>query len=121
MTRSRYVCQGANSYGQLGHGDAEDRPAPRLCDTAALKDRAVRVVTGGGGHTAVVTGKLQFYRLVLFSRIHNFNRDQWINIQSGGQPVWSMTEPLAPSSGQKIMCHYLCKFLKVQNFACNPV
>lgn len=107
MTSHRYVCQGANSYGQLGHGDVEDRSAPRLCDTAALKDRAVRVVTGGGGHTAVITGKLQFYRFVLFSRIRNFNQDRWINIQPGGQPVLSMSEPLAPSSGQKITCDYV--------------
>ncbi|XP_056906956.1 secretion-regulating guanine nucleotide exchange factor isoform X1 [Takifugu flavidus] len=46
---------GANSYGQLGHGGVEDRPVPGLCDAAALKDKAVRVVTGGGGHTAVIT------------------------------------------------------------------
>ncbi|TWW75985.1 Secretion-regulating guanine nucleotide exchange factor [Takifugu flavidus] len=51
----RHVCQGANSYGQLGHGGVEDRPVPGLCDAAALKDKAVRVVTGGGGHTAVIT------------------------------------------------------------------
>lgn len=89
MTSHRYVCQGANSYGQLGHGDAEDRSAPRLCDTTALKSKAVRVVTGGGGHTAVVTGKLQVYRLLKFSRIHNFIQDQWINIQHGGQIVLS--------------------------------
>lgn len=51
------VWQGANSYGQLGHGGVEDRSVPRLCNTAALQDKAVRVVTGGGGHTVVITGK----------------------------------------------------------------
>lgn len=51
------VGQGANSYGQLGHGGVEDRSVPRLCNPAALKDKVVRVVTGGGGHTAVITGK----------------------------------------------------------------
>lgn len=53
-------CQGANSYGQLGHGGVEDRTVPRLCDTAALRDRAVQVVTGGGGHTVVITGKFLY-------------------------------------------------------------
>lgn len=59
----RNVCQGANSYGQLGHGGAEDRPVPRPCDAGALKDKAVRVVTGGGGHTAVITGEFPLRRL----------------------------------------------------------
>lgn len=49
--------QGANSYGQLGQGDVEDRSDPRLCDTAAFKHKALRAVSGGGGHTAVVSGK----------------------------------------------------------------
>ncbi|XP_069564334.1 secretion-regulating guanine nucleotide exchange factor isoform X1 [Brachyistius frenatus] len=47
--------QGANSYGQLGLGHAEDQVAPRLSDNAALRDRAVRAVRGGGGHSAVIT------------------------------------------------------------------
>lgn len=87
MSSHRCVCQGANSYGQLGHGDGEDRSAPRLCDTAALKDGPVRVVTGGGGHSAVITGKIHFYMLVLFSRTPHFNHEQRINIQPGENPV----------------------------------
>lgn len=62
----RDVRQGANSYGQLGHGGVEDRPVPRLCDAAALEHKAVRVVTGGGGHTAVITGEFSL-GLVPFS------------------------------------------------------
>ncbi|XP_075883380.1 secretion-regulating guanine nucleotide exchange factor isoform X2 [Nelusetta ayraudi] len=46
---------GANSYGQLGQGDVEDRSDPRLCDAAAFKHKALRAVSGGGGHTAVVS------------------------------------------------------------------
>lgn len=61
----RDVCQGANSYGQLGHGGVEDRRLPRLCDAAALTHKAVRVVTGGGGHTAVVTGEFSLRLLPL--------------------------------------------------------
>lgn len=47
---------GANSYGQLGQGHAEDQLVPRLSDTAALRHRTVRAVGGGGGgHSVVVT------------------------------------------------------------------
>ncbi|XP_023149125.1 secretion-regulating guanine nucleotide exchange factor [Amphiprion ocellaris] len=46
---------GANSYGQLGQRHVEDQAAPRLADTAALQSRAVRTVSGGGGHTVVIT------------------------------------------------------------------
>ncbi|XP_022611708.1 secretion-regulating guanine nucleotide exchange factor isoform X1 [Seriola dumerili] len=46
---------GANSYGQLGQGHVEDQSAPRLSDTAALQSRAVRTVSGGGGHSVFVT------------------------------------------------------------------
>lgn len=61
----RDACQGANSYGQLGHGGVEDRPVPRLCGPAELGDRALRVVTGGGGHTAVITGEFSLRLLPL--------------------------------------------------------
>ncbi|XP_031715848.1 secretion-regulating guanine nucleotide exchange factor isoform X1 [Anarrhichthys ocellatus] len=44
---------GANSYGQLGQGHVEDLTEPR--DTTALTDRAVRALSGGGGHTVAVT------------------------------------------------------------------
>lgn len=126
MTSHGCVCQGANSYGQLGHGDAEDRPAPRLCDTAGLGHKAVRVVTGGGGHTAVVTGKIQVYGLLMFSQMHNFNQDQWIIVYPSGHPVLGISEPLAPPSGQKIMCDYFVYVLKrplhsfiINKFSCN--
>ncbi|XP_078139294.1 secretion-regulating guanine nucleotide exchange factor isoform X2 [Centroberyx gerrardi] len=46
---------GANSYGQLGQGHVEDLSVPGLSDTAALHDTAVRVVSGGGGHSVAVT------------------------------------------------------------------
>nr|XP_046250420.1 secretion-regulating guanine nucleotide exchange factor [Scatophagus argus] len=46
---------GANSYGQLGQGDVEDRSDPRLSDTTALQNKPVRALSGGGGHTVVVT------------------------------------------------------------------
>ncbi|XP_029909695.1 secretion-regulating guanine nucleotide exchange factor [Myripristis murdjan] len=46
---------GANSYGQLGQGHAEDVAEPRLSDTAALHRTAARQLSGGGGHTVVVT------------------------------------------------------------------
>ncbi|XP_034391336.1 secretion-regulating guanine nucleotide exchange factor isoform X2 [Cyclopterus lumpus] len=46
---------GANSYGQLAQGHVEDLSEPRLPDAAALKDGALRSLSGGGGHTAAVT------------------------------------------------------------------
>ncbi|XP_029379769.1 secretion-regulating guanine nucleotide exchange factor isoform X2 [Echeneis naucrates] len=56
-TRSQFclLCWGANSYGQLGQGHVEDQAAPRFSDTAALRSRAVRAVSGGGGHSVLVT------------------------------------------------------------------
>ncbi|XP_037307735.2 secretion-regulating guanine nucleotide exchange factor isoform X2 [Pungitius pungitius] len=46
---------GANSYGQLGQGHVEDLSEPRLSDTTALQETALRAVSGGGGHTAALT------------------------------------------------------------------
>ncbi|XP_029010060.1 secretion-regulating guanine nucleotide exchange factor isoform X2 [Betta splendens] len=46
---------GANSYGQLGQGHVEDQPVPQLSDAAALPHCAVRTLSGGGGHSVVVT------------------------------------------------------------------
>lgn len=46
---------GANSYGQLGQGHVEDLSRPGQADAAALQHRAVRTVSGGGGHTVVIT------------------------------------------------------------------
>ncbi|KAI3370683.1 hypothetical protein L3Q82_007240 [Scortum barcoo] len=57
-TRSRQQCLqswGANSYGQLGQGHVEDQADPRLSDTAALHNKAVRAVNGGGGHSVLIT------------------------------------------------------------------
>ncbi|XP_070764017.1 secretion-regulating guanine nucleotide exchange factor [Enoplosus armatus] len=48
---------GANSYGQLGQGHVEDQSDPRLSDTAALQNKAVRALSGGGGHSVVITEK----------------------------------------------------------------
>ncbi|CAG5957904.1 unnamed protein product [Menidia menidia] len=46
--------QGANSYGQLGQGHAEDQCVPRLCDSAELQNTAVRSLSGGGGHSVAI-------------------------------------------------------------------
>ncbi|KAM9352259.1 secretion-regulating guanine nucleotide exchange factor [Symphorus nematophorus] len=46
---------GANSYGQLGQEHVEDQSDPRLSDTAALRNKTVRAVSGGGGHSVLLT------------------------------------------------------------------
>ncbi|KAK5902115.1 hypothetical protein CesoFtcFv8_007404 [Champsocephalus esox] len=46
---------GANSYGQLGQGHVDDQPEPRFSDITALQHKAVRTLTGGGGHSVVIT------------------------------------------------------------------
>lgn len=46
---------GANSYGQLGQGHVEDQYLPQPSTTTALQNRAVRALSGGGGHSVVVT------------------------------------------------------------------
>uniref|UniRef100_A0A8C6Q1Y4 Secretion regulating guanine nucleotide exchange factor n=1 Tax=Nothobranchius furzeri TaxID=105023 RepID=A0A8C6Q1Y4_NOTFU len=46
---------GANSYGQLGQGHVEDMRVPRLSDSSVLQNRAVRTLSGGGGHSVVIT------------------------------------------------------------------
>ncbi|XP_062859486.1 secretion-regulating guanine nucleotide exchange factor isoform X2 [Trichomycterus rosablanca] len=45
---------GANSYGQLGLGHAEDQRIPQCAD-CGNKARTVRAITGGGGHSAIIT------------------------------------------------------------------
>uniref|UniRef100_A0A8C1LJA0 Secretion regulating guanine nucleotide exchange factor n=1 Tax=Cyprinus carpio TaxID=7962 RepID=A0A8C1LJA0_CYPCA len=45
---------GANSHGQLGQGHAEDQAEPRRAD-GGLQAEQIRWVTGGGGHSAVIT------------------------------------------------------------------
>ncbi|XP_061577676.1 secretion-regulating guanine nucleotide exchange factor [Cololabis saira] len=58
-TSSRPECcikaWGANSYGQLGLGHAEDQSAPRLSAGAGPQPGAVQTVSGGGGHAVLVT------------------------------------------------------------------
>ncbi|XP_061532057.1 secretion-regulating guanine nucleotide exchange factor isoform X1 [Phycodurus eques] len=46
---------GANSYGQHGQGHEEDQAIPRISNKAALHGRTIRAVSGGGGHSVVVT------------------------------------------------------------------
>ncbi|XP_041705751.1 secretion-regulating guanine nucleotide exchange factor [Coregonus clupeaformis] len=45
---------GANSYGQLGLGNVEDLSVPKLA-LNTLQTGAVRLLSGGGGHSAVVS------------------------------------------------------------------
>nr|XP_029506631.1 secretion-regulating guanine nucleotide exchange factor isoform X2 [Oncorhynchus nerka] len=47
---------GTNSYWQLGQGHVEDLSVPRLAD-GALQMGPVRQLSGGGGHSAVVSEK----------------------------------------------------------------
>ncbi|XP_056454351.1 secretion-regulating guanine nucleotide exchange factor isoform X1 [Gadus chalcogrammus] len=46
---------GANSYGQLGRGDAEDLSDPRRLGPGAMPSVPLRVLRGGGGHTVAIT------------------------------------------------------------------
>ncbi|XP_061679205.1 secretion-regulating guanine nucleotide exchange factor isoform X2 [Syngnathoides biaculeatus] len=46
---------GANSYGQHGQGHEEDQAIPRLSNKIPLHGRSIRAVSGGGGHSVVVT------------------------------------------------------------------
>lgn len=45
---------GANSYGQLGRGNTEDQAEPRSAESG-LQEEQIRAVTGGGGHSALLT------------------------------------------------------------------
>uniref|UniRef100_A0A3B4A2B4 Uncharacterized protein n=1 Tax=Periophthalmus magnuspinnatus TaxID=409849 RepID=A0A3B4A2B4_9GOBI len=47
---------GANSYGQLGQGHVEDQSLPQPAETTAFQVQSVRTLSGGGGHSVVVTG-----------------------------------------------------------------
>ena len=49
--------QGANSYGQLCLGHQEDILTPE--NLTERQPEQIRTVTGGGGHTAVITGLSQ--------------------------------------------------------------
>ncbi|KAJ6665031.1 hypothetical protein lerEdw1_005262, partial [Lerista edwardsae] len=48
--------QGANSYGQLGLGHKEDALVPQVVKEFPCNPKNIRNITGGGGHSAVVTG-----------------------------------------------------------------
>lgn len=49
--------KGANSHGQLCLGHKEDVLLPKNCSESDLPENVViSSVTGGGGHTAVITG-----------------------------------------------------------------
>ncbi|XP_063189150.1 secretion-regulating guanine nucleotide exchange factor isoform X1 [Chroicocephalus ridibundus] len=47
---------GANSYGQLGLGHKEDVLVPQSLKDVSCKSQDIKSITGGGGHSAVITG-----------------------------------------------------------------
>ncbi|NWH60411.1 SRGEF factor, partial [Geococcyx californianus] len=47
---------GANSYGQLGLGHKEDILVPESLKDVSCKCQDIKSITGGGGHSAVITG-----------------------------------------------------------------
>nr|XP_038035485.1 secretion-regulating guanine nucleotide exchange factor isoform X3 [Anas platyrhynchos] len=47
---------GANSYGQLGVGHKEDVLIPQSLKDVSCKCEDIKSITGGGGHSAVITG-----------------------------------------------------------------
>ncbi|KFU87930.1 Secretion-regulating guanine nucleotide exchange factor, partial [Chaetura pelagica] len=47
---------GANSYGQLGLGHNEDVLVPQSLKDVSCKRQDIKSITGGGGHSAVITG-----------------------------------------------------------------
>ncbi|XP_010174187.1 secretion-regulating guanine nucleotide exchange factor, partial [Antrostomus carolinensis] len=47
---------GANSYGQLGLGHKEDVLVPQSLKDVSFKCQDIKSITGGGGHSAVITG-----------------------------------------------------------------
>lgn len=46
--------QGANSYGQLGHGHTNDILCPTLIPET---NQSIQCVVGGGGHTLIIDSK----------------------------------------------------------------
>ncbi|XP_048217059.1 secretion-regulating guanine nucleotide exchange factor isoform X2 [Perognathus longimembris pacificus] len=88
---------GANSYGQLGLGHKEDVLLPQQLKDFC-KPGCVRRITGGGGHSAVVTDEGGFF-------VCGLNKD--------GQLGLGHTED--------VLCFTLCKYLlgcPVQQVAC---
>ncbi|XP_048804407.1 secretion-regulating guanine nucleotide exchange factor isoform X10 [Lagopus muta] len=51
-----HLILGANSYGQLGLGHKEDVLVPQTLKDVSCKCQDIRSITGGGGHSAVITG-----------------------------------------------------------------
>lgn len=49
--------KGANSYGQLGLGHKEDVLVPQALEDVSCKCQDIASIAGGGGHSAVITGK----------------------------------------------------------------
>lgn len=49
--------KGANSYGQLGLGHKEDVLVPQSLKDVSCKCQDIKSITGGGGHSALITGK----------------------------------------------------------------
>jgi len=53
-----FYSQGANNYGQLGVGHTDDIIKPSIpCQLQDDRTVAIKQVTGGGGHTVILTGK----------------------------------------------------------------
>lgn len=51
------LLKGANSYGQLGLGHKEDVLVPQALKDVSCKCQDIASIAGGGGHSAVITGK----------------------------------------------------------------
>lgn len=49
--------KGANSYGQLGLGHKEDVLVPQALKDVSCECQDIASIAGGGGHSAVTTGK----------------------------------------------------------------
>lgn len=64
---SSLYLQGANSYGQLGLGHKEDVLAPQVVKEFPCNPKNIRNITGGGGHSAIVTGSINISYTLQFS------------------------------------------------------
>lgn len=58
INKSTLNLQGANSYGQLGLGNKEDALVPQVVKEFPSNQKNIRNITGGGGHSAIVTGSI---------------------------------------------------------------